>query len=194
MENRTNRKRTREKNTLIKESIKELERHGCNRHIIEHCILVMQISENIINELEDAGVKVDSRAVLKGALLHDIGRARENSVKHGFIGGEILKKEGYEEKVIRIVKNHVGGGISAQEAMKLGLPNEDFIPNSLEEKIVCLADKFVEDNQIRPLEDTLKKFDEILGKGNEATKRTLKIKEEIEHLIKDNLECIIRRN
>jgi uncharacterized protein YdcH (DUF465 family) len=61
----------------------------------------------------------------------------------------------------------------------------------LEEKIVCLADKYVEDNQIKPLRETLSKFDEILGEGNKANKRILKIKKEIELLAKKEIESII---
>jgi uncharacterized protein (TIGR00295 family) len=154
----------------------------------------MKISKKMVNRLQDVGVKVDEEAILRGSLLHDIGRAIENSVRHGFIGGQMLREQGYGDKIIKIVENHVGGGISAQEAVKLGLPYEDFIPNSLEEKVVCLADKFVEKNQIRPLEDTLKKFDEILGKGNEATKRILRMKKEIEYLIRNKLELVIEKD
>jgi hypothetical protein len=61
----------------------------------------------------------------------------------------------------------------------------------LEEKIVCLADKYVEDNQIKPLQETISKFDKILGEGNKANKRILKIKKEIELLAKEGMESII---
>ena len=194
MENKTDRRRTREKDTLVKKEIEELKKHGCDDYIIQHGLLVMDISEKLVEELKRVGVKVDKKAVVRGALLHDIGRTKEHSVKHGFFGGEILRKDGYNKKIIRIVENHVGGGIDKQACAKLGMPVRDFIPISLEEKIVCLADKYVEDNQIKPLEETLSKFNEILGDGNKANKGILKIKKELESLIKKKIESIISKD
>ncbi len=185
MENKTDRRRTRGKDTLIKKEVEELIKHGCNDYIIQHGLLVMNVSNKMIKELKRAGVDIDEKSILRGAILHDIGRSKEHSVRHGFLGGEILKKDGYDRKVIKIVENHVGGGIDRQDCAKLGIPERDFIPTSLEEKIVCLADKYVEDNQIKPLEETLSKFDEILGEGNKANKRILKIKKEIELLAEE---------
>jgi len=194
MENKANRRRIREKKTLIKVDVEELRKHGCNKYIIKHCKLVMKISERIVRELKIANVIVDEMIVLRGAVLHDIGRSKEQSVRHGFWGGEILRKDGYDRRIIKVVENHVGGGIPKEEGPRLGLPRKDFIPNSLEEKIVCLADKYVEDNQIKPLEETLKKLDEKLGKENLAKKRILKIKEELESLIQKKIEFVIKEN
>ncbi|MGD0330262.1 MAG: HD domain-containing protein [Nitrososphaeria archaeon] len=191
MENKTDRRRTRGKDTLIKKEVEELIKYGCDDYIIQHGLLVMNVSDTIVKELKRVGVDIDEKSILRGAILHDIGRSKEHSVRHGFLGGEILKKDGYDRKVIKIVENHVGGGIDKQECAKLGMPERDFIPTSLEEKIVCLADKYVEDNQIKPLQETLSKFDEILGEGNKANKRILKIKKEIELLAKKGMESII---
>jgi len=191
MENKTDNRRTREKDTLVKKEMRELIKHGCDDYIIQHDLLVMNISDKMIKELKRAGVDIDEKSILRGAILHDIGRSKEHSVRHGFLGGEILRKDGYDRKVIKIVENHVGGGIDKQDCAKLGLPERDFIPTSLEEKIVCLADKYVEDNQIKPLQETISKFDKILGEGNKANKRILKIKKEIELLAKEGMESII---
>jgi uncharacterized protein (TIGR00295 family) len=191
MENKTDNRRTREKDTLVKKEMRELIKHGCDDYIIQHDLLVMNISDKMIKELKRAGVDIDEKSILRGAILHDIGRSKEHSVRHGFLGGEILRKDGYDRKVIKIVENHVGGGIDKQDCAKLGLPERDFIPTSLEEKIVCLADKYVEDNQIKPLQETISKFDKILGEGNKVNKRILKIKKEIELLAKEGMESII---
>jgi uncharacterized protein len=194
MENKTDRRRTREKDTLVKKEMRELIKHGCDDYIIQHDLLVMNISDKMIKELKRAGVDIDEKSILRGAILHDIGRSKEHSVRHGFLGGEILRKDGYDRKVIKIVENHVGGGIDKQDCAKLGLPERDFIPTSLEEKIVCLADKYVEDNQIKPLQETISKFDKILGEGNKANKRILKIKKEIELLTKREMESVINES
>ena len=48
------------------------------------------------------------------------------------------------EKLARICERHTGSGITADEIYerKLPLPEKDFLPETLEEKIICLADKF----------------------------------------------------
>ena len=61
------------------------------------------------------------------------------------------------EKYARICERHTGAGLTANEiiAQKLPLPPRDFLPETLEEKLVCLADKFFSksgDMQEKPLE------------------------------------------
>ncbi|MEM3403653.1 MAG: HDIG domain-containing protein [Nitrososphaeria archaeon] len=191
MENKANRRRIRKAYTLISDGIEELKKHGCNRYIIDHCILVTKISQRIVNALERSGIKVNDIEVIKGSILHDIGRSKEHSVRHGFLGGEILRKGGYDEAIVKIVERHVGGGISKLDATKFGMPERDFIPSTLEEKIVCIADKYVEDNQIKPLSVTLEKFESMLGKGNETNLRILQFKREIENSMGKSIESLI---
>ena len=76
-----------------------------------------------------------------GALLHDIGRAQVHDVTHGYVGGQILRKHEYPISVILIVERHVLGGFTAIEAEKVKLPKREFVPQTWEEKIVCVADK-----------------------------------------------------
>ena len=46
-------------------------------------------------------------------------------------------------KISEIIKRHIGAGISKEEARALGLPEDDYFPRSLEEKIVAHADNLV---------------------------------------------------
>jgi uncharacterized protein len=48
------------------------------------------------------------------------------------------------EKFARICERHTGSGLTAEEIVSGGLPlpERDFLPETLEEKIICLADKF----------------------------------------------------
>ena len=73
-------------------------------------------------------------------MLHDIGIFRCNApsiccygtepyIKHGPIGGDILRSEGFPRHA-RVAERHTG----------TGLPG--FEPETLEEQIVCYADKF----------------------------------------------------
>jgi putative nucleotidyltransferase with HDIG domain len=102
MENKTDRRRTRGKDTLIKKEVEELIKYGCDDYIIQHGLLVMNISDKIAKALKRVGADIDEKSILRGAILHDIGRSKEHSVRHGFLGGKILKKDRYDRKVIKI--------------------------------------------------------------------------------------------
>ena len=87
-------------------------------------------------------------------MLHDIGIFRchapsihchgtEPYIKHGAIGAELLRAEGFVRHA-RVAERHTGTGLTRQEIVRqqLPLPPQDFIPETLEEQIVCYADKF----------------------------------------------------
>lgn len=100
--------------------------------------------------------------VEEAAMLHDIGIFRCDAdgiechgdrpyICHGTIGGEILRMEGFE-KHARVCERHTGAGLSKEDienqnlsmiadAMKR-IGAEDLLPESVEEEIVCYADKF----------------------------------------------------
>ncbi|MFX1564559.1 MAG: HDIG domain-containing metalloprotein [Promethearchaeota archaeon] len=88
-----------------------------------------------------AKIRCDTRLVELGGLLHDIGRAKSHDVTHGYVGGRLLLKHQYPNDIRMIVERHVLGGFTKFEAESLGLPKRDSIPQSWEEKIVCVADK-----------------------------------------------------
>jgi uncharacterized protein len=62
---------------------------------------------------------------------------------HGYLGCDLLVAEGYPDHAL-VCERHTGVGITAQEifAHKLPLPLRDFVPVSVEEQIICFADKF----------------------------------------------------
>jgi uncharacterized protein len=95
------------------------------------------------------------------------------------MGREILEKEGFPGHSL-VCERHVGVGLSRCEIEEknLPLPKRDMLPVSLEEQIICFADKFFsKDNEFllkeKPLarvragialfgEEKIKKFDEWL--------------------------------
>ena len=103
---------------------------------------------------------LDPQLVSVGAMLHDIGILQchapsilcEGSrpyIAHGIIGAEMLRDYGRTheldmEPFARICERHTGTGITAQEVREQGLPipERDYLPETPEEKLVCLADKF----------------------------------------------------
>ncbi len=122
----------------------------------------MQVCAKALQILDSAAFapQVDRGLVVGGALLHDLGircchapdigcHGKLPYLAHGIAGAEMLRQFGREngvgvEKIARICERHTGTGLSADEirVRNLPLPAKDFIPESPEEKLVCLADKF----------------------------------------------------
>jgi uncharacterized protein len=147
---------------------------------------VTEIAVEIAQTCREKGLEVDLKLVEIGALLHDIGRAKNHSVHHAIIGAEMAKKLGLTEPIISIIKRHVGGGITAREARKLGWPKDIYVPQTLEEKIVSYADKLIEGSQRVPIERTIKNFSRELPPS--AIGRIQRLHEEMLALIGD-CEC-----
>ncbi len=140
------------------ECIEYLKKAGCSNAVIEHCKAVRDYAVRIA-EKADADIEL----VNAGALLHDIGRSKTHSINHVLEGVRIAKKFGLSEKVIRIIERHIGAGITSEEAEKLGLPPNNYIPVTLEEKIVCHADNLIQRGRKQSVEKEVKK---ALKKGN----------------------------
>jgi len=97
---------------------------------------------------------IDVQFLEEAAMLHDIGIFRcqapsifctgtEPYICHGQIGGKLLRAEGFPRHA-RVCERHTGTGLTKEQIIEQGfpLPPEDFIPETLEEQIVCYADKF----------------------------------------------------
>ncbi len=130
-----------------------------------------------------ANVDCDQNLVSTGALLHDIGRlncppGHKNSIFHGLRGALILRKLGYKKQA-RIAERHVGFGISIDDIkkQKLPLPLRDFVPITIEEKIVCYADKLAEQDKLISFEETLDRFKKEIGDFVEE--RAIKLREDL---------------
>ncbi len=100
----------------------------------------------------------DLAFVESAALLHDIGifltdsptldcHGREPYIRHGILGREILEALGMPRHGI-VCERHVGVGISAEDIRRfnLPLPARDMRPVTVEEQIICYADKFFSKN------------------------------------------------
>lgn len=116
---------------------------GCSKSVIEHCKTVTHLGVKIAEGCRRKGLEVDVNLVRIGALLHDIGRARTHDVDHAIVGARIAKEHGLPLHVLSIIERHIGGGISKEEAERLGFPKKSYIPISIEERLVAYADKMV---------------------------------------------------
>ncbi|MFF4223326.1 HD domain-containing protein [Streptomyces sp. L500] len=116
-----------------------------------HCEIVGHIAEQL---LPRTGPRLDADLVRAGALLHDIGVYRlfdasgrldtRDYVRHGVLGHEILRGEGFPERLCRFCSCHTGVGISREDVhrQKLDLPVADYLAETGEEQLVMYADKF----------------------------------------------------
>lgn len=136
---------------------------SCSRGVVRHCVNVAGLAARIGGELVGAGFVLDLALVEAGALLHDLGRSVTHGVEHGAVGGELARGLGLPLAVVRIVERHVGAGIPAVEAAELGLPVGVYVPESLEEKLVCYADKLAKGDGEVEFEVTVGEMVERLG-------------------------------
>jgi uncharacterized protein (TIGR00295 family) len=128
-----------------------LKKYNVSQAVLEHILSVRDYAVEIASKKD-----CDRQLVEVGALLHDIGRSRTHKIDHAIIGASILRKEGIDPKVVNIVEKHIGAGLTASEAKKLGLPEKDFIPGTIEEKIVAHADNLIGSTERVSIKDTVK--------------------------------------
>jgi uncharacterized protein len=166
------------------QAIQLLYRNGCSANVVNHCLTVAKLALETAETLKNKGIAVDVELVEIGALLHDIGRSRTHGVDHAVEGARIAESAGLPNAIISIIKRHVGGGITADEAEALGWPTDDsYVPATLEEKLVSFADKLVEGSKRVSVEVEV---EQLFKEGKpEAAERVRKLHDEIAALIGD---------
>ena len=169
-------------------------------NVINHIEKVTKKALEIGKKLKEKGFDVDLELLEIGSYLHDIGRSVTHGVSHGVESSKILRRMEFPDSVINLVERHVGAGITTEEAVKLGLPRRNFIPETLEEKILSYADKFLEselvfktingeqivernDVEYDSIEPTLKRFRKKFGSKSPIVLRLEMLRNEMENLI-----------
>ena len=131
--------------------------------------------------------EVDPVFVEEAAMLHDIGvvmcdapkihcMGKQAYIEHGYLGAEILRQEGLP-KHAAVAERHTGTGITYEQILReqLPIPLRDYSPQTLEEKLICYADKFYSKTKLgqdKPMakirqhlwkygSDTVARFDEL---------------------------------
>lgn len=132
-------------------------------------------------------LEIDLDFVYEAAMIHDIGVFLTNApsiyctgdqpyICHGVLGAELMRADGYPRHSL-VCERHTGTGLTVADiiAQNLPLPHRDMCPVSLEEKLVCFADKFYSKSnpdREKPLdkvrksvarygEDSLRRFEEM---------------------------------
>ena len=154
-----------------------------------HCIKVTELALKIIDQ--NKHLKINKEIVTYGAMLHDIGIIQTNApeigclgkypyIAHTYLGREMLEKEGLND-IAPVCERHIGVGLSKEDIINAGfpLPHRDMIPITIEEKLVCYADKFYSKSDkhltiakspekirkkiLKYGEDKLQKFEELVS-------------------------------
>ncbi len=151
-----------------------LRKAGCSEKVIDHCVAVAGLASELAKR-HDA----DHNLVTTAALLHDIGRGKTHGIDHAVVGAEIARDFGLDERIAKIIERHIGAGIPADEARKLGLPKKDYVPKTLEEKIVAHADNLVMGTKKVSIDEVIKNMQKTLGKRHPAIQRMRKLHAEL---------------
>jgi uncharacterized protein len=154
---------------------------GCSADVVAHCITVSNMANLLAGRVS---LSVDRDLVRRGGLFHDIGRSRTHGLDHAIAGVEIAKGLGFSGALLNIIERHIGAGITADEAERLGLPKKDYLPRSPEEKIVSYADNLVSGTREMPFYEALDRFKSILGPDHEGVELFVKQHHEIQSWMK----------
>ncbi len=146
--------------------------------LIKHSVQVTERALKIANE--QTTIAIDKTFVAQAAMLHDIGifltdasgiycYGKEPYLLHGYLGGQLMRKEGYDD-IARVCERHTGTGLTATtiKNLQLPLPPTDFRPETIEEQLICYADKFYSKShpdRERSVADTAKSLEKF---GNEG--------------------------
>lgn len=142
-----------------------LKREGVSEDDITHCVKVAEKALEIAGRI--GGNEINQELVGRGALFHDLGKAKTHEMEHGKVGAEIGRKIGLPDEITAIMEKHIRGGLTEAEARELGLPVKDYTLRKLEERIVIYADRLVDiiNDGIVTLKNELEaetRFEEIL--------------------------------
>lgn len=131
-------------------------------------------------------LNADRQFVEEAAMLHDLGIFKcdadgiqcfgtEPYICHGTIGGQILREEGFPRHA-RVCERHTGTGISLKqiEESNLPIPHKDLMPETIEEIIVCYADKFFSKTKLdreKTVEQAMKSLEKFGQEGIDRFKK-----------------------
>ena len=140
-----------------------------------HAVAVREKALAIARRLD--ALNPDYDFISSAAMLHDIGIFKTHDrilecfgdlpyICHGVAGRGLLEELGMPRHA-RVCECHVGVGITREEVMvnNLPLPERDMVPRTLEEEIICYADKFFSKLPLPPREKTVEEVMEDVEQG-----------------------------
>ncbi|MDL2322815.1 HDIG domain-containing protein [Bacteroidales bacterium OttesenSCG-928-A17] len=144
--------------------------------LLEHSCSVTEKALMLAQNHPELGL--DANFIREASMLHDIGIFLTDApdvycfgkypyICHGYLGSELLKKEGYPKHAL-VCERHTGAGISKEDILnqELPIPYRDMLPVSLEEQLICFADKFYSKTKLHK-EKPIEKIRKSLSKYGE---------------------------
>ena len=149
-----------------------------NNILVPHCLAVTDLALKIAKARPE--LHADEEILTLGGMLHDIGIFLTDApeigcygklpyLAHGYKGRELLENEGLAH-VAPICERHIGVGITLADiqANNLPVPLRDMTPQTIEEQIICYADKFFsKSSQNLLLPKSMKKVEKSISKYGE---------------------------
>lgn len=122
---------------------------------------------------------LDKDFIYEAAMLHDIGIFLTDAARiycfgdkpyicHGYLGADLMRSEGYPRHAL-VCERHTGAGLPLTQiiAQNLPIPHREMIPVSLEEQVICFADKFYSKTHLKK-EKSVEKARKSLERYGEA--------------------------
>ncbi|KGN80032.1 phosphohydrolase [Porphyromonadaceae bacterium COT-184 OH4590] len=145
----------------------------------------ISVKNKALNIARRHSLDVDLQFVEEASMLHDIGVfltyaplihcfGSHRYIEHGYLGAEILRKEGYPKHAL-VCERHTGTGLSLEDILQrnLPLPHRDMMPVSLEEQLICYADLFFSKTRLES-EATLDALQQKVALWGEKSLNTFK--------------------
>lgn len=128
-------------------------------------------------------LNLDKDFLYEAGMLHDIGIFLTNApgifcfgdqpyICHGYLGADLMRREGYPRHAL-VCERHTGAGLSLDDiiAQNLPVPHRDMLPVSMEEQIICFADKFYSKTHLEREKTVEKARKSISNFGNVGLER-----------------------
>lgn len=126
---------------------------------------------------------LDLDFIAEAAMLHDIGILETDApgikcfgthqyIEHGYLGAELMRQEGYPRHAL-VCERHTGTGLKLTDIItrELPVPHRELCPVTLEEQLICYADKFFSKTRLDS-EDTYERVEKKMQKwGDESVEQ-----------------------
>ena len=150
--------------------------------LVRHSMQVRDFALEILGKHPELDF-ADKDFVTEAAMLHDIGifmcdapgiycYGSHSYIEHGYLGADLLRKEGLPKHAL-VCERHTGSGLSLKTILKndYPLPHRDMLPVSIEEKLICYADKFFSKSKPDIMFTPERIHEKLLRFGNEEAMR-----------------------
>ncbi|MBO4871248.1 MAG: HD domain-containing protein [Muribaculaceae bacterium] len=129
------------------------------------------------------GETMDLDFVYEAAMLHDVAIFKTNApgigcygdepyIRHGILGRQLLDEMGLPRHAL-VCERHTGSGISVKDIAEqnLKLPMRDMLPITLEEKVICYADKFYSKSHVHRMKTMARTIQSLAKFGPDTVER-----------------------